>query len=241
MSVSDFNGELMKEVVARADLLATIDEEPRTLRELEKQLPLARSTIHRTTNTLIDNGILEKSDTTYELTGVGAILVDAIGEFESTVTGAERLEPFLNTIGPMDIEIPVHYFCDADVTQPGPHQAHVAINRIIELIENSNSLKMCSSIISPFYVEVAHREILDGMEITVIFNEQIIDTVVTEYQSEAIEALETTTEATDDRRWSLCAEEQHVREHVAKPVEEASNHCSTYRLRRGYTFTPRTP
>jgi len=191
MSCHGVDEEVMKEVVARVGLLEAIEAEPRTLRELEEVLQMSRSTIHRTTTSLIERGVLEKRGEAFALSGVGGVVVESIDELQDTVTGARHLEPFLNTVGLMDVDVPIHHFRDAAVITPFPHQAHVGVNRIIELIERSDSLSMFSSIISPLYVNAAHREILEGMEITVVFDERTVETIASAHYEKALEAFET--------------------------------------------------
>lgn len=181
--------ELPIEAVRRSDLLAALQSSPASPSELEQSLDISRSTIHRALKTLEELHLVEKTSGQYELTGVGTFVAAETNGYRERVDAAMSLEPFLNLVEIDDI--PVEHFADAEVTRPKPRQPHYSVRRIIDLIERSAHLRIFSTIISPFYVDVAHREMLDGMEIQAIFDEGIIDIVLGEYEQEAYEAFET--------------------------------------------------
>lgn len=182
--------ELLLEAVKRAPLLATLLDEPTEIRELNHRLAPSRSTIHRTVQTFTDRGLVTKTDEGLQLTGFGRTVAQFTVEYQRRLESAERLEPFLNTICPADVDVPVEFFADATVARPKPSHPHFAIKRIVELIEASDSLRMFSSVISPFYVEVAHREMMNGMNIEVVFDEDLVEIILSEYYDEAVEAME---------------------------------------------------
>lgn len=179
----------MIEVIRRSDLLTALQSSPASPSELERTLDISRSTIHRALRTLEELHLVEKTSGQYELTGVGTFVTAETSAYCNRVDAAMSLEPFLNLVEIDDI--PVEHFADAKVTSPKPRQPHYSVRRIIELIERSESLRIFSTIISPFYVDVAHREMLDGMEIQAIFDDGIIDIVLGEYEQEAYEAFDT--------------------------------------------------
>ncbi|WP_255170834.1 helix-turn-helix transcriptional regulator [Natrononativus amylolyticus] len=177
------------ESVRRAALLAELRSAPADAGDLEDSLDISRSTVHRATNTLLELNLLQQSNGKYELTGVGEFVADETQAYRNRVGSALSLEPFLNLVDVDDV--PVQHFSEADVILPQPRQPHFSVRRIIELIQSSDTLGILSTVISPFYVDVAHREMLDGMEIEAVFDEEIIDIVLEEYEREALEAFET--------------------------------------------------
>lgn len=188
---SDAASDFVDETMNRATLLEYLVSEPRTPRSLADRLGVSRSTVHRATEKLGELGLLEKTGGEYRLTPLGETVAGEIAALQTNLETAHRLEPFLNTIDEAGIEVPLEAFDDATVTAPQHRQAHVGVNRIIELIEESESLRMFTSILSPLYVDVAHREMLDGTEIEVLFDRDLIDIVVNKYEAEAREAFET--------------------------------------------------
>ena len=191
MHVDDSDEEFMVKSVMRAQILEVLEEQPQNSNELENRLDISRSTIHRSIQSLQDKGLIMKSNGKFTITGLGSTVTHQISTLRTQCTIAHRLEPFLNTIGPTEIEIPLEHFEDAEITCPEPKRIHDSAKRITDLIEASENLLMFSSVISPFYVDVAYQEIMDGMEIEVIFDYEVLETIAVDFFSEATEAIET--------------------------------------------------
>lgn len=190
MDGEDAPDELLVKLVKRAALLAQLRSGPREVTELVERLDASRSTVHRAVQSLVEAGAVRSVDGTCELTGFGRVVADEVAGFRSKVTGASRLKPFLNTADPDEVSVPVAEFADATVSHPRPRQPHFAVKRIIELIEDADSVEVCSSVVSPFYVNVAYREMLDGTEIEVVFEPEVVDIVATEYAEKARQVTE---------------------------------------------------
>lgn len=181
--------EFLVEAVKRAPLFDLLDEDsPREMGELVDRLDMSRSTVHRATRSFVQKDVLRECEDGFELTGLGRAVCDEVLDFRARVEAATRLQPFLNTVEPTDVDVPPEQFEDATVVHPKPRQPHFAVKRIIELIEASESVRMFSSIISPFYVDVAYREMLDGTEIEVVFDHEVVEIIAEEYADKAVEA-----------------------------------------------------
>ena len=190
MDAEDVPEEFLVKAVKRASLFELLADEPREASELVEMLDMSRSTIHRATQSFVEKGLLRKSDDRFELTGLGRAVADEVVDFRRRITGANKLRSFLNTVDLTDVDVPMAAFADADVIHPKPRQPHFAVKRIAELIKASTSVHMFSSIISPFYVDVAYRELLNGTEIEVVFDPEVVEIVASEYADEARKAAE---------------------------------------------------
>lgn len=182
--------EFAAELAKRAPVFEALRDGPRTAAELEEALAMSRSTIHRVTQSFCEHGVLDKSGREFELTGLGSEVARELSAYRERVEAARRLEPFLNTVEP-SMEVPVEHFEDATVTRPRARQPHFGVKRILELIEASDSIRTFTTIISPVYVEAAHREMLDGTRIEVVFDEELVGIITDEYHEETVEALDT--------------------------------------------------
>lgn len=183
--------DLLVDIVKRASLFEQLCDGPRKAKDLVENLDVSRSTLHRTTHSFVENGLLRESDEGFELTGFGHAVADEVTRFRGRVRSANKLETFLNTVEATDVDVPTERFSDADVIHPKPRQPHFAVKRIMELIEQSKSVRMFSSIISPFYVDVAHREMMNDTKIDVVFDHHIVEIIVSEYAERATEAART--------------------------------------------------
>lgn len=196
MDGDDIPEEFLVETVKRAPLFELLADEPHEASELVDTLDMSRSTIHRATRSFVEKGLLRKSNERFELTGFGRAVADEVVGFRNRVTAAKKLRPFLNTVELTEVEeltdedVPMSAFSDATVVHPKPRQPHFAVKRIIELIEESESVHMFSSIISPFYVDVAYRELLNGTEIEVVFDPEVVEIIAAEYADKARKAAE---------------------------------------------------
>lgn len=182
--------ELAEESITRATILEALLAGPLDSGELDERVPMSRSTIHRATRSLGRSGVLAKNDDGFELTGFGAVLAEETRRYRSNVATARELDEFLNVVSTEDVDIPLEHFADAEILRPRPRQAHFGVDRIIDLIQESDSLRLFTSIISPLYVKVAHREMVNGMDIEAIFDTSVVDIILSKYVDEAIESLE---------------------------------------------------
>ena len=188
---SDSDEQLLVEIARRAELFEALRETSHTARELESRLRMSRSTIHRATHSLEERGVIRKNGDGYELTGMGRVLAEGLFDIQTKTEAACRLKPFLNTIEASEVDIPVEEFAEARVTRPRPRQVHFGVSRIIDCIDETESLKIFSSILSPLYVDTALRNMHCGTEINAIFDADLVDIITERYAEEAFEALET--------------------------------------------------
>ena len=182
--------DYLDEVINRWEILEALTGESCTLRELDESLSTSRSTIHRACQNLQDLGVVEKADNEYALTSLGTIVTTETEAYRTRLLTASRLERLLNVLDPTDVDIPLEYFGCAEVVTPQPRQAHNGLKRIINLIEETDSLRMFSSIISPIYVDVASENMEQGTTIDVIFDQYVLDVIFQEYTEEAQSAME---------------------------------------------------
>ena len=181
--------EFLLEAIRRRPILSALQRGPASAAELADSIEMSRSTIHRATNTLEEHNVLEQSDDRFELTSLGRILAEKTAAFGDQAWGALVLEPFLNAVE-MD-GIPVEHLVDGRITRPTPRQPHASIQRIVELVEEASSLRMLSTVLSPIYVDVGYREMMDGMAIEAVFDEAAIEIMVSKYPEKAYETIRT--------------------------------------------------
>lgn len=183
--------EFLLETVRRAPLLQALQSNPVGASTLSDATDMSRSTVHRATNSLEDAGLITKANGKYKLTNLGKLITDEIDRFGTCAWTAMSLEQFLNAIDGNENGIPINYFANADIIRREPRQPHATIHRIINLFEEADSLRMFSTVISPMYVDVGYREMMNGMEIQAIFDREVIDIMLSEYPEKAHETINT--------------------------------------------------
>lgn len=189
--MSEAQREFLLEAVRRAPLLQLLRSEPAAPGTILESIDMSRSTFHRSINALEEYDVVEKTDGEYELTGAGEILVEELKWFSDRACTALSLTEFLNSIEINGDRIPIEHFVNAEMTRREPRQPHATIHRIIRLIERSDDLRMFSTVISPVYVDVGYREMMDGMHIEAVFDREVIDLMLSEYPEKAYETITT--------------------------------------------------
>ena len=183
--------DMLLEVVRRAPILQTLRGRSAGASEIVETVDLSRSTVHRATDSLEEYGILERVDEAYCLTNLGRLLFEEVHQFEKQTATTLALAPFLNTISLDGDGFPIEYFVDATIVRRKPRQPHATIHRLIKLIEQSDRLQMLSTVISPVYVDVGYREMMNGMEIEAVFESEVLDLMLAEYPEKARQTIAT--------------------------------------------------
>jgi predicted transcriptional regulator len=172
----------------RGDLLTVLAERPATTGDLERRLDCSRSTIHRTTETLRDHGALTKGDDGFVLTGYGRTLAHETVTYRRRVGTADRLRPLLNALPDDAPDIPLEAFVDATVTEPDSRRPHVSLRRLRDLVTETNTVHLLSSVVSPVYVDLLSDAVLDGVTVAAVFDPAVVEIVFEEYTSPMREA-----------------------------------------------------
>ncbi len=183
------NDAFLIEVVRRGTLLSALKSEPASSSELASRVDLSRSTIHRATDSLAERDLIEKSDGTFRLTTYGEVVAEELIDFRELMAAIRLLKPFLSYV---DVpNFPIEDFIDAVVIEPKPRQPHYTVHNIMKLIEETEYLRAFSSVISPFYVDIARREMLNGMRAEAIFDVETMDIILSEYNEPTEETIQT--------------------------------------------------
>lgn len=183
--------DILLEIIRRAPILEALLDKSASASDIVEMVDMSRSTVHRATDSLEEYGILERVDEEYCLTNLGRLLFEEQQRFERQTSTAFALAPFLNTITLNEDSIPIEHFVDATITRRKPRQPHTSIHRIINLIEQSDRLKMLSTVISPVYVDVGYREMMNGMSIEAIFEPKVVDLMLSEFPEKAQQTMAT--------------------------------------------------
>ena len=183
------NADLPAEVVTRIALLDRLRDGAHTAGELDAALDVSRATVHRATASLVDQGLLTEGEDGYALTGFGVAVAEEVRAFRANVTTADRLAPFLDAVDPeMATEIPLERFVDARVVKSEPRRAHADVERIRELLADSESFRLFSRVASPVYVDAACCAAVDGRRVDAVFDPEAVEILFNSYADRLREA-----------------------------------------------------
>jgi predicted transcriptional regulator len=185
--------EFLVEPIERASVLTALTEGPVRRRELESDLSVSKTTLHRIVTGFREHGLVEETDGELSLTSLGRIAADEVSDYVERMGTARQIEPFLNNVSldATEYDIDVVLFRDATVTLPKPGQPQRPVRRVMDLVEAAEDLRGFGPVLLPIYVEVFHREIRAGMETELLLAPNVFEGLTAEYPEKFSESAET--------------------------------------------------
>lgn len=181
------------EPVKRVAVFEALLAGPSTRSDLGEELDVSRATLHRIVTFLDDEALIEERDGTLSLTSLGEVVAGEVTSYVDRMSTARNLAPLLNGI---DLDaVPATFdlalFEDARATRPKPGQPQRPAQRVVEMVEEADHVKGFGPVLLPIYVEVFHREILDGTETELLIEPDVVEGLEGVYAEKFEEALET--------------------------------------------------
>lgn len=181
--------EFALEPIKRAPVVQRLREGPATRAELQEQLDTSKATLHRIVRALAADGLVTETEAGVELTGAGVTAAEAVARYLDRMRAIRRLTPLLNRL-PADVDIDVSTFADAEIVTPNPGQPQRPVQRVIDFVEEAETLRGTGAMVLPIYVEVLTREITDGMATELVVAPPVIEALDTEYPDQFQDALD---------------------------------------------------
>jgi predicted transcriptional regulator len=177
------DAEFVLEPVRRAAALEHLLSETASRSELQDHLDVSRATLHRIVTFLRDNDLLVETDDGLELTTLGELVGEEVTGYVDRMETARQLAPLLNGMdtGALAEPLSLDLFEDVSVTRPGPGRPQRPAQRVVELVEHSDSIRGFSPVVMPIYVEVFDREIRAGTETQMIVEPSVLAGLEEEY------------------------------------------------------------
>jgi predicted transcriptional regulator len=180
--------DLLSEVVRRAPMIAALREEPLDRRELEQRLEVSKSTAHRNTTTLAEQGLVERTDGEYHLTEFGEAVADVVATFETDMRTTVRLAPLFEAVAGLRPRCPINAFSDATVTTADRGDPFGPLARFVSLVKETDTLRMFDSYaVAPTYIDEVHGRVLDGLETKVIERPDVAEDIIENYPRKCVE------------------------------------------------------
>jgi len=184
---TDFLGDIVRHgPVLEALLDGALDR-----REIEVRLDVSRATSHRFTQWLGEQGLAEKTDGRFELTGRGEVVAEEVLRFEANVRTAHRLTPLLDAICSDHREFVVEPFVDATVTVATPDDPYRPIERFVALVRESATLRGFNTThMAPLLFGEFHQHLFDETDTEIVYLPHVAERLFETYPERASEALE---------------------------------------------------
>lgn len=180
------------ELVRRAPVLEALREEgAMDRRELEQHLDVSKSTVHRFTRSLRENGLIERSGGAFVLTPVGEVSAEEVAAFKASIETTWELAPVLRVARAHGVDIDVAVFTDTTVTTAEPGNPYRPVNRFMSLVTETDTLHgLDPASINPLHIDDIYERIINGMETDVVFPSSVIENLLTSNPERAEQAFE---------------------------------------------------
>lgn len=169
------------ELVRRAPVLETLREQgAMDRRELEQCLDVSKSTVHRFTRALRENGLIERSGGEFVLTPLGEVSAEEVAAFGASIEAVWELAPVLQVARAHGVDIDITVFTDATVTTAGPGNPYRPVNRFMSLVAETDTLRgLDLASINPLHLDDIYERIVNGMETDIVFPSAVVENLLT--------------------------------------------------------------
>lgn len=183
--------DLLGDVVRHGPVLEVLLDGPLDRREIEERLDVSRATSHRFTRWLDEQGLVEKVDGRFRLTGQGEAVAEEVLRFEANVVTAHRLAPLLDAICDDHREFVVEPFVDATVTIAEPDDPYRPVERFVSLVRASGTFRGFNTThMAPLALGEFHQEVFEGTDTEIVYLPQVAERLFETYPERASEATE---------------------------------------------------
>ncbi|WP_255198495.1 helix-turn-helix transcriptional regulator [Halorarius litoreus] len=189
VAVSPDDEALPVEAIKRGTVLRVLREGPMDRAGLMAALDVSRTTIHRIVRSLEAQELIRQDGHEFELSAFGRTVADEVATYRRRVLAARRIQPFLETVPEIDIDVGL--FETARVTQMQPTNPYGPVARFMQLLTDSGTLYgFDTTTVAPIYVDEIRAEIVGGMETDVVYLPAVIEDMVGTYADELEAALD---------------------------------------------------
>lgn len=180
--------DLLIEVVRRAPMIAALRDGPSDRRDLEQRLGISKSTAHRITTSLAEQGLVERTDGKHKLTEFGEAVAEVVATFEADMRTTVRLAPLFDAVAGVQPQCPLNAFSEATVTTVDRGDPFGPLARFVSLVKETDTLQMLDSYaVAPTYIDEIHGRVLDGLETKVIERPEVAGDIIENYPQKCIE------------------------------------------------------
>lgn len=163
----------------RVGVLDTLDERGCTRNDLRASTGASSPTIGRILSDFEDRRWIERVGITYELTPLGEFVTVRFGKLSDAMEIERKLRAVWQWL-PREMEgFSVDLFADAVVAYPGPGYPYEPVERVIQLVEGSDSLcGFGSTVFKSIANEAVCLAVLDGMEYEYVYPPEVLAATV---------------------------------------------------------------
>lgn len=151
--------------------------------EIAELAGCSRATAYRATSELREDGLLERVDDGYRLTGEGAAVLAQARQFVDGIAGVERLRPLLEYVDHPELVQLAARLAAAEVVVPSDSVPYRIENRMKTIIENTDErmVGLTSGLGSPALAEAMFERLQAGVSVDWVIQPEMYDQFVATY------------------------------------------------------------
>lgn len=183
------------ELIRRSPVLKALREEGfMDRRELEQHLGVSKSTVHRFTRSLRDNGLIERSDDGFTLTALGEASAKEVTAFETSIETAWKLAPLLASEQYTHMTFDLEALADATIVEATSSDPIAPVQRGVEILSAGEQVRVFTETITGPSLETNWRATVHGTQsFEIVFTLDVFEVIIshTEMAQQLTEMLET--------------------------------------------------
>jgi predicted transcriptional regulator len=165
-----------------------------TERELRERVEGSRTTVHRNLDKLCERDWVRNSGGQYSITTAGECVFDQFGALLDTIETASRLQPFLEYVSSETLDLEIRWLRDAELTTAESGNPLAMVNRHIERIEDTSTVKALMPIAGLHPHKVTHKRMLRGeIKVDCVATPRVAETLLSDpdFADLTVEMIET--------------------------------------------------
>ena len=167
--------EYVTRSIHRVRVLEQLRSGERTRGELEASIDASSRTIRRVTDGLSEAGWVEQTTAGFALTPTGTVFAEEFAETLSKTETLLKLQPFFRWF-PRDVcSLSPEAFEDATVTVRKPHSPYEPVDRALNRVSGTDTIRTIAPINAPFYNETYYKAIMeDSASAVTVLSEEVL-------------------------------------------------------------------
>ena len=163
----------------RVEVLDALAERPCDRNDLRATTGASSPTMGRILSDFEDRRWIVRDGRTYELTRLGDFVAERFMDLREAMETERKLRDVVPWL-PREMEgFTVDLFADAVVSCPGPGYPYQPVERVTQLIENTESMRgFGTTVVKSSNLEAACRAILGGMQFEFIYSPDVLERIV---------------------------------------------------------------
>lgn len=163
----------------RVDTLRALAERSCDRHDLREVTGASSPTIGRVLRDFEDRRWSVRDGRRYELTPLGAFVAERFADLHEAMAIERRLRDVWRWLPREMDDFRVELFADAIVSYPGPRYPYEPVERVTQLIEETESMYgFGTTVFKTINVEAVCRSVLDGMEYEYIYSPDVLEATV---------------------------------------------------------------